>query len=292
MTQEKIQVVCADGVALAAILLQPTQAAKAVVQINSATATPKEYYLPFAEYLVENGFIACVFDYRGVCESATQPMKTYDFPYSDWGQKDMAGVLEYLDERFPVLPKLVMGHSVGGQKIGFADNYQKIKGMVTFATSAGYWGYMPLTYRLTTHFFFHIFTPISNLLFGYVAAKRWGLMEDLPYRVVKEWRDYCSVPEYFFDKKFYGKTTPIGHYHHLTFPIQLYWATDDTIVNARSVESFWKNVKSNKSISIETLSPKDYGVAAIGHFGFFRRKFRDILWPKALMKLEEFLAMP
>ncbi|MCU0341787.1 MAG: alpha/beta hydrolase [Spirosomaceae bacterium] len=289
MTQEKTQIVCSDGVALAAILLLPSHSPKAVVQINSATATPKEYYLPFAQYLAENGFVACVFDYRGVCESATQPMKSYDFPYTDWGKKDMASVLDYLDGRFPSLSKLIMGHSVGGQKIGFADNHHKIKGMVTFATSAGYWGYMPLKYRLTTRFFFHVFTPISKLLFGYVAAKRLGLMEDLPYRVVKEWRDYCSVPEYFFDPQFYGKTTPIGHYQAFDFPIQLYWATDDTIVNARSVASFWKHVKSSKGINIETLTPRDYGVSEIGHFGFFRRKFRDILWPKALAKLEGFL---
>jgi predicted alpha/beta hydrolase len=201
----------------------------------------------------------------------------------------MADVLNYLDNRFPKLPKLIMGHSVGGQKIGFADNYQKIKGMVTFATSAGYWGNMRLGYRLTTHFFFQVFTPISNLLFGYVAAKKWGIMEDLPYRVVKEWRDYCSVPEYFFDKKFYGITTPRGHFHELTFPIQMYWASDDKIVNARSVDNFWKHIKSNKPIDIEQLNPKDYGVKEIGHFGFFRKKFKNILWQKALLKLEEFI---
>jgi predicted alpha/beta hydrolase len=75
MNHQKLKIKCEDGVELSAIILLPDGQPKAVVQINSATATPKEYYLPFANYLVENGFLACVFDYRGVCEFVLHPKK-------------------------------------------------------------------------------------------------------------------------------------------------------------------------------------------------------------------------
>ena len=42
MNQQKIKIKCEDGIVLSAILLMPNGQPKAVVQINSATATPKE----------------------------------------------------------------------------------------------------------------------------------------------------------------------------------------------------------------------------------------------------------
>jgi predicted alpha/beta hydrolase len=290
MKQSKIKIVCSDGVALSAILLVPENQAKAVVQLNSATATPKEYYLAFAQYLAENGFVVCVFDYRGVCESTPAGgLRGCTYDYLMWGQLDMPAVLDYLDALFPDLPKLIMGHSVGGQEVGLMPNHHKIKGMVTYATSVGYWNFMPLGYRLQTHFFFQIFTPISNLLFGYVAAKRLGLMEDLPKQIVLDWRNWCSVPEYFFNEKYYAESAQKGFYKELAFPIKVYWTTDDPISNARSVPMFWKHVNSTGGIHIESITPQEIGEKEIGHFGFFRKKFKQTLWTKALKDLKNFI---
>ena len=290
MTQSKIKIKCSDGIELSAIVLVPDGTPRAIVQINSATATPKEYYLNFAQFLTENGFIACVFDYRGVCESTPEDgLRGCKYDYMMWGQLDMPAVLDYLDGRFPNLPKLIMGHSVGGQEVGLMPNHNKIKGMVTFATSVGYWNFMPLGYRLQTHFFFQIFTPISNLLFGYVAAKKIGLMEDLPKQIVLDWRNWCSVPEYFFNEKYYADSAEKGFFQDLTFPIQVYWTTDDPISNARSIPMFWKHVKSSGSIKIDCIKPADIGEKAIGHFGFFRTKYKNSLWQMALRDLENFI---
>lgn len=290
MNQQKIKIICEDGVELAAILLTPNGHPKAVVQINSATATPKEYYLPFANYLVENGFVACVYDYRGTCESTPEGgLRGCTYDYVMFGKLDMPAVLEYLDVQFPALPKLIMGHSVGGQKVGMMPNHKKIKGMVTFATSVGYWGFMPWKYRIQTHFFFQIFTPISNVLFGYVAAKRIGLMEDLPKQIVLDWRNWCSVPDYFFDRKYAPESADRGFFQDLQFPIQVYWTTDDPISNARSVPRFWMHVKSTGGIKIDCIKPKEIGAKEIGHFGFFRKKFKETLWVKALKDLEDFI---
>ena len=290
MTQSKIKIKCSDGIELSAIVLVPDGTPRAIVQINSATATPKEYYLNFAQFLTENGFIACVFDYRGVCESTPEDgLRNCKYDYMMWGQLDMPAVLDYLDGRFPNLPKLIMGHSVGGQEVGLMPNHNKIKGMVTFATSVGYWNFMPLGYRLQTHFFFQIFTPISNLLFGYVAAKKLGLMEDLPKQIVLDWRNWCSVPEYFFNEKYYTNSAQKGFFKDLTFPIQVYWTTDDPISNAHSIPMFWKHVNSSRGIKIDCIKPEDIGEKTIGHFGFFRKKYKSNLWQMALRDLANFI---
>lgn len=189
MNQTSVKVTCEDGVQLSAILFRPENP-KAAVMINGATATPKEFYFAFAEYLVENNYAAICYDYRGVCSS--QPptgLKGCEYEYIDWGMKDMPAVMDYLDASFPDIPKFIVGHSVGGQKFGFMPNHKKVSGMVTFASSSGYWKWMPFAYRLQTHFFFEIVRPITHLLYGYTAVKKLGLMEDLPKNVTNAWRN-------------------------------------------------------------------------------------------------------
>ena len=290
MQIENLKITCTDGVQLAARLVLPEGKPKAVVQINSATATPKEYYANFANYLAENEYAVCYFDYRGICESQPKGgLKNCDYEYLDWPLKDMPAVIDYLDERFPTLPKLLMGHSVGGQKVGHIPNINKLKGMVTFATSSGFWGAMPWSYRIQLHFFFEIVRPITNFLFGYTATKRFGIMEDIPQKITNVWRDWCSVPNYFFDEKFWGKSVPKGCYDALPIPVKVFWASDDVISNKVNLEAFWKHVRSQHYIEFEELDPKAFGLKSIGHFGVFRKSFKTTLWPLMLRDLNKML---
>jgi predicted alpha/beta hydrolase len=285
---EDLKIQCSDGVNLAATLVQASPA-RAAVLLSGGTGFRKEFYLNFAKYLAENGLTCLVFDYRGTAGSRAADMRNCDYDYLDYGQKDMPAMLDYLEERFPNLPKLLLGHSVGGQKAGFMPNLSQAKGLVCFATSVGYFAYMPWSYRLKALFFFYVFTPISVALTGYVAAKRFGFMEDLPRRVASTWRRLCSVRSYFFDPRIYGVSVPKGAFEDYPIPVQVFWATDDEISNARSVPEFWKHVKSHQPITFQELNPAAWGLEKIGHHGVFPKKFKDSLWPEVLQALERML---
>lgn len=285
---EKISITCVDGVPLSAILCAPQQA-KAALMLSGGTGFKKEFYLPLANYLAEHGLATIVYDYRGTGESRPADMRNCDFSFSDYGQKDMPAVLDFLDARYPDLPKLILGHSAGGQQVGFMPNVHKVQGLVAVATSVGYLPYMPLGYRLKSYYFFYLFTPLSILLKGYVASKRFKIMEDLPRRVVTQWRAWCAKANYFFDPKFYGKSVPIGVFDRMPFPIQVFWATDDPISNARSVPAFWNQVKSEKGLSFQVLRPEDWNTAKIDHYGVFRAQFKDSLWREVLGALQRML---
>jgi predicted alpha/beta hydrolase len=275
-----------DGYPLAARLLVPDGEPKAVVQLNGGTAIVKEFYGSFARFLVENGYAVCLWDYRGTGESAPPSLRDFPARMLDWGTLDMPAVLDFLDDRFPTLPKLVFGHSAGGQQVGFMPNLDKLSGLVCFATSSGYWGFMPPDYRLKTRLFFQGVVPVGHALVGYTAARRLGIMEDLPKGVALEWRNWCSRPDYFFDEQYFGKTVPTGRFEALPFSVKVFWATDDPISNARSVPAFWRHVRSLHSLDVEALRPAEVGLNTIGHFGFFRKTARETLWPKALAELE------
>jgi predicted alpha/beta hydrolase len=286
---EPIKITCADGVVLAALLFAPENP-KAVVQINGGTGFKKEFYLSFARYLAENDYVTIVFDYRGCCESAPPDLAKCTYNYLDYAMQDMPAVMDFLDAQYPHLEKLVFGHSVGGQKIGLMPNNVKIKALVCFAVSVGYLKLLRTPYRYKAWFFFKIFTPLSIFFTGYVKAKPFGIMENLHAGLVRQWAAWCSVPEYFFHEKYYGKSVPKGNYDDLPFPIHVYWASDDLLSNSDTIPLLWKHIKSRYSIDFQELKPENYGAKSIDHHGFFRKEFKETLWKEALEKLDSFVS--
>jgi predicted alpha/beta hydrolase len=288
-SKEKVKITCSDGVVLRGSLLIPARP-RAVIQFNGGTAMRKEFYLPFLEFLAAEGFICCLWDYRGSGESRPATLKGCTYTFSDYGSKDMPAVRKYLKQRYPELPFLIVAHSVGGQQIGFMDELEDVRGMVGFSVSTGYFGYMPPLYCLQSLYFFYLFSPLSILLTGYIASKRFGYMEDLPKNVVREWRSWCWKKEYFFDKKFSGRSVPSGCFKNLQFPIQLFWSCDDPIANNKSVPVYLRHLKSSKSVFVKEIKPEAHGTKSIGHMGFFKRSFKDTVWKETLDSLNKFLS--
>ncbi len=287
ISEEKFKVICEDGVALHGILLLPEKP-KAVLQFNCGTATKKEFYLSFLYYLAENGYVCCLWDYRGSGASAPKDLSKCSYTYSDYGIKDMPAIKHYLCNRFPELPFLLFGHSAGGQQIGFMNDLSNISGVVNYAVSTGYAPDMPFSYRIQSFYFFYIFTPLSILITGYLKAKKFGIMEDLPAKVVTEWKAWCTKKDYLFDKKFFGKTIPEGNFKKFDFPIHTFWTVDDTISNEKNLRSFWKHVKSSQPITFTKLVPFEIGEKEIGHFGLFKPRVKNMLWDKVLSQLDAF----
>lgn len=286
MLTEEFETFCLDGTKLKGTIITPNNP-KAIIQFNCGTAVNEKFYLKFLNYLAENDYACCLWNYRGTRKQDN--IKNSDITYSDYGIKDMATIKKYLKNRFPNLPFLFVGHSTGGQQIGFIDDLDNVVGNINIAVSTGYYPNMPFRYRMRSYFFFYIFSPISNLFSGYVKAKPYGFMENLPKKVVFEWRDWLEKENYFFDKKFYGKTIPKGHYKDFKFPIHTYYSTDDSISNEKNTKAFWKNIKSECEISFTQLSPKEFGLNKIDHFGYFRKNMKDTLWADIVKKLNEML---
>lgn len=278
-----------DGIILKGTLFTPKQVPKALVQINPGTATKTSFYIPYAKFLVENGYSVFLWNYRGFCESRDgQSLAKKDYRFSDIGRFDIPAVTGYLKDLYPKLPLYVVGHSAGGQQIGLSENNHLIDGLVAIAVSVGYYGFMPWHYRVQAYFFFYLFGPLATLLTGYVPAKRFGFMEDLPRKIVREWGEWCARRDFLFDGKFRGRTIPTGNYEALPFPVEVFTATDDTISNRRSVPVFWDHVKSQKGIRFHWYDPKDLGRKEIGHFGYFRQENKDPIWTETLEALEGF----
>ncbi|WP_462163449.1 alpha/beta hydrolase family protein [Pseudoalteromonas xiamenensis] len=265
-----IQITTEDHVTLTATCIESSNA-KAVVLVNPGTATNTSFYLPFCEFLVANGYHIVLWNYRGFCESKTTELNVCNYRYSDIGRYDMPAVIDEVKERFPNLPLYCIGHSAGGQQIGFARNRDKLDGLIAIAVSAGYFPYMPLSYRIKANFFFRFFAPITLALFNYVPAKTFNFMEDLPRGFAKEWGAWCSEKHLFFSEKFYGQSIPSGAYKDFQAPIYVFSADDDEISTERNISNFWQHVSSEQPITYKRYDSAAFPKKSIGHFGYFRK---------------------
>ncbi len=283
MRVDNFETTCEDGIKLKGTLLIPENP-KGLIQFNCGTATKKEFYLSFLTYLAENGYVCCNWNYRG--SEKTDNLKKSNIRFVDYGTKDMPAIKAYLQDRFPNLPFIFIAHSAGGQQIGFINNLDNVKGSINIAVSSGYYPNMPFVYRMKAYFFFYLFTPISVFMNDYVKSKPFGFMENLPKKVVFEWREWLEKENYFFDKKFYGKTVPTGNFKDFKFPIHVYYSTDDTISNAKNNEAFWNNVKSEKGVTFTELKPIQFGLDKIDHFGYFKKNMKDNLWKDIVTRLD------
>lgn len=272
-----------DGFLLGATLVEPSGEVKGCIQINSATGARKEIYLNLARYLAENGWAVLLFDYRGIGESKPKTLKGFHAHCHDWGYKDMAAALDWLDAKFPTYPKFVIGHSAGGQQLGFMDNHRKISKAFLVSASIGYWKLLASPYRYFTLLVWFVLRPITNTLAGYTAASWFGLGEDLPKGVANEWKRWCMRRNYYGD--FLGKELSPVFFDDIRFPIHFIYPEDDTIATFASVQGLQAFYKS-ADITTEEIQLKEYGLQKMGHFGFFSRASRNSMWPKVLAFFE------
>ncbi|WP_162628074.1 alpha/beta hydrolase family protein [Arcticibacterium luteifluviistationis] len=286
--KQNISLLTSDGIELSATLLAPENP-KALIQFNSATAVPKEFYRALATYFGEKKYACLLYDYRGVCDSQPKEgLKNCEYDLLDWGKKDMAAGISFLKNRYPDLPLFFISHSVGGQLIPFVPNIDEVNGMVCVATSSGYRGGMPLSKKLNSLLFFDIIAPIVHLLYGFSKLKFLGVMEDMPKNVTNTWKRWCKYPDYFYHPDNAKDIPELSNPKVFNFPITVITATDDDICTAQNVENLWRNVKTKTPVDFKWLKPEDFNLKGIGHFNFFRRRKLNTLWPIAFNQIEKY----
>lgn len=104
-----------DSLPLSVCVVEPEGAPKALVQFAHGMAEHKERYLPFMEFLAENGYASIINDHRGHGASVKSPA---DLGYfyaggADALVKDLHQLTLWFRTRHPGLPLILFGHSMG-----------------------------------------------------------------------------------------------------------------------------------------------------------------------------------
>lgn len=274
----KMSLTARDGFTLAGTLYEPADDSERTVVISSAIAVRRRYYNPFASFLCSQGLRVITFDYRGIGDSLRSSIKEAKGTMRDWGENDLAGVLDSVATRWPHARLQVVGHSAGGQFVGLAPGNQRIHALLTVGAQSGYWRLWPWPRRYLFAILWYLLMPGLTRLLGYFPAKRLGLGEDLPSGVALEWARWCRSPAFIIDTD----GSPLRkHFKTLARPILAYSIADDPLAPQQAVEVLL-SYYSSASIEHRHIHPPDLGVAPLGHFGFFRDKSQTTLWQDSL----------
>ena len=166
---------------------------------------------------------------------------------------------------------------MGGQILPLVPGHEHVKAMVTVAAGSGYWrDYAPGLKRVVPLLWF-VIVPLSIPLAGYFPGRLFRMIGDLPAGVMRQWRSWCLDPDYLFGVM---PAAVRERYAALKLPLLSLSFTDDEYLSEKNIQSL-HGFYAGAARDMRRISPADIGVAGIGHFGFFRRRFEASLWPRA-----------
>lgn len=123
-----------DGLQIHALMAVPSGTINGILQIVHGMCEYKERYLPFMDYLAEEGFITVIHDNRGHGKSICKE-DDLGFLYLNGGQgfvSDIAQLTKITKERYSGVPYFLMGHSMGslGARVFLKEHDELINGLI------------------------------------------------------------------------------------------------------------------------------------------------------------------
>jgi predicted alpha/beta hydrolase len=275
------ELVAADGYKLGATLFEPLAPASGTLILHGATAVPQRFYREFALYLAGRGVRVLTYDYRGVGLSRPRSLRGHPGTMTEWARLDARAAHACVGAHYGRQPVAILGHSFGGQLIGLVDEPQDTSGAVLVGAQFGYFGHWSPLQRARLALIWYAAVPALTAAFGYLPGQI-GLGADLPQGVAREWGAWCVSPEYLVSKH----PDAAERLARFDRPTLNYSFTDDELAPKRAVQALLSRLPSAR-LDHRRLRPQDLGGTPIGHFGFFRRTFRDSLWADTLAFLRD-----
>lgn len=246
------------------------------IVLAGATAVPKRHYQRFAAYAAGQGVDVVTVDYRGIGGSRHGRLRDLDADLSHWCTQDLGAAVGWAAERGPTY---LVGHSLGGHAIGRLPNPGLVEAAYTCGTGAAWTGWMPRREALRVRLLWDVVAPLSTAVMGYLPMRAFGMGEDIPRGVYRQWRQWGRLPRYFFDDP--GSAAMTAPFADVRLPIAAMVATDDLWSPPRSRDAFFSGYEGAPVDRID-LHPGELGVSKVGHMGYFHSDVGRTLWPRIL----------
>lgn len=261
-----------DGYPLAATVFGPAEP-RGVAIVAPALAVSRTFYARFAEHLASRSYEAVTFDVRGVAGSKARDPRRFAGTMRDWGEKDLAGVLDWAHKRRPDLPIAVLGHSAGAQVAGLAPNRDRIAALAAIASGVGSWQHYPWPTRLRRVLDWHLLVPGVAFALGRLPGAV-GLGQDVPASIAREWAHWARHRDYVLRDDGDARRAA---YASMRIPLLGLSFEDDPYAPRAAVDhllSFYAGAR----LTRRHVTRGEAG-APLGHFGFFRERTGAALWP-------------
>lgn len=123
---------------------------RATVQWHSALGVAAKHYRPFARALAEQGLAVHLHEWRGIGSSNLRADRDSNWGYREVLELDMRTSADAIADLWPDLPRIVGGHSLGGQLSScyLALNNDTASTLWLVGSGAPYWRIFPFPSRL------------------------------------------------------------------------------------------------------------------------------------------------
>ena len=244
--------------------------ATASIVIAPAIGVEAQQYFAFARFLASCEYRVLTFDYMGISALGSDKETLARIDLRSWADNDLAEVLQYAASLGG--PVDFVGHSIGGQLLGFCSCNYIVRRAMFVAAQNGYWRFWSLRLKPWMFCLWHL-VPMIVYIFGCLPLSRIGMGCDLPPEAAYEWaqwgrnagwpdRDGRSSSDYF--SEFSGKLLS------LSFEDDELYAPSNAV---NSLLSFYCAAQIDAwLVQSRTLGRR------VGHGGFFSEKSRQDLW--------------
>ncbi len=269
-------VLSSDGYPISIHEFIPKSPVNKTIVFAPAVAVPQKFYFNLAKYLSEKGCHVFTFDYRGIGTSTFESIKSLkEHGFFSWAM-DFKAVSKHANDTYPANLHYLIGHSYGGNSVGFSDAHQYYDKYLTIGSQFGYYKHFTKKMRFLIYLNFKFFVPITTSILGYYPSKWFGLGRPLSTKAAKDWALFLLHPDSML---YFTQGTSQTYYQDILKPMLLISIDDDLFAPKKSVDILGQRVYHNAIVSRKHIKPSNYGLKTIGHFDFFRKKNQDILWP-------------
>ncbi|MDN5200301.1 alpha/beta hydrolase [Fulvivirgaceae bacterium BMA10] len=271
-----------DDCNLTATLFSEGEKKKALVIISSATAVPQSFYHKFSYHVAQQGMDVITFDYRGLGRSVSKNSNKVEIFMSDWGSKDLASVIEWARNYYEKL--FLIGHSVAGQIFPMAFNAEAIEAAYLVGSQTASYHYWSGKEKILVLIFWNFMVPVLTSLYGYLPGWTMGNGHHLHKGVAREWRSWGIHPKGVLQ----DDPEIIKKFADLKLPMHFVNMEDDRLLAPAKATKALMSYYCNAKTTYEQIKPLDFGEEKIGHFGFFKSKFKNKTWTLPVEYFKQF----
>ncbi len=274
----------ADQTNISATLYRGENKSNHLIIVCAATGAPQWYYGGFAEYAAGYAdFDVLTFDYRGIGKSLNGSVIDSKAKMSDWGIYDLEAIIKWSQGKYDKL--FLIGHSVAGQIFPLALSNPKISAAYFVGAQSAYYGCWRGTWLLYVLLFWYFLIPVITFLFDYLPGWAMGGSIPIPKRVALEWRKWGTHKGGVLQ----GNLGTIRKFESIKIPIHFVNIEDDKLLGPSKATQRLMGQYTNAVTSFQFISPKNLKLKHIGHFGFFKKQFKKVLWPMPMFFFTQFV---
>jgi predicted alpha/beta hydrolase len=265
-----------DGIALAARVYEPVQKPSFDMLILPGIGVPQRLFRHLGTWLAGEGVRVVSIDYRGMGESTTDPRALATASLTNWARCDAVGALRFVEETGSGAPIVLLGHSFGGQALGFSDEFRRVAAAILVGSGFGQARHRDGIARVELAAYWRVLLPAAAAIWQVVPP--WVLLgQPLPRGVAREWARWGRTRDWLLPHVDHAE----ARYAAFDRPIRAYAIADDDIAPPRAVADLLRNFRQAPLERID-IGPRDLDLPSLGHVGLFRPGQAQLVWREFL----------